>query len=85
MIADIVVNRECVRLSSDLLGSVSVPTLFLWGKNDAFGDESVARGVVESMPRAEPGEGGMRSGVKSSVPCATESRCMPWTASMTQA
>lgn len=53
MIADLLAAGDQARLSWSLLGSVSVRTLFLWGKNDAFGDESVARGVVQAMPKAE--------------------------------
>jgi 2-hydroxy-6-oxonona-2,4-dienedioate hydrolase len=34
------------------LAAVSAPTLFLWGRDDPFGGEAVARRVVESMPTA---------------------------------
>ncbi len=53
MIADLVAAGERARLGWDLLGSVSVRTLFLWGTNDAFGGESVARGVAQAMQKAE--------------------------------
>ena len=53
MIADLVAAGARPRLGGDVLGSVSVRTLFLWGKNDPFGDESVARSVVQAMPKAE--------------------------------
>jgi len=53
MIADLVAAGERARLDRRLLGSVSVRTLLLWGENDAFGGESVARGVVQAMPKAE--------------------------------
>ncbi len=39
-------------LDSALLGAVTTPTLFLWGADDGFGGEEVARSVVEGMPRA---------------------------------
>ncbi len=39
-------------LDSALLGKVTPPTLFLWGEDDGFGGESVAREVVKSMPAA---------------------------------
>ncbi|MDJ0925448.1 MAG: alpha/beta hydrolase [Acidimicrobiia bacterium] len=32
---------------------VSTPTVFLWGADDGFGGEDVARGVVDRMPNAE--------------------------------
>lgn len=39
-------------LSQDLLGSVGTSTLFLWGYDDGFGGEGVARGVTDLMPDA---------------------------------
>lgn len=35
-----------------VLARVSTPTLFLWGAEDCFGGEAVARTVVAAMPRA---------------------------------
>jgi len=52
-IADLVAAGDRARLDRRLLGSVPVRTLFLWGENDGFGGESVARGVVQAMPKAE--------------------------------
>jgi pimeloyl-ACP methyl ester carboxylesterase len=34
------------------LAGAAVPTHFIWGADDAFGGEDVARWVVESMPDA---------------------------------
>lgn len=53
MIADVVAAGERASLSEEFLQSVPVPTLFLWGENDGFGDASVARRVAAAMPRAE--------------------------------
>ena len=39
-------------IPDDLLRSVTVPTLFLWGEDDPFGSAAVARHVVELMPHA---------------------------------
>lgn len=39
-------------LPPDFFAAVSAPTLFLWGADDAFGGESVARPIVEWMPDA---------------------------------
>lgn len=39
-------------LSPELLGTVRSPTYFLWGANDPYGDEGVARRAVEAMPAA---------------------------------
>jgi pimeloyl-ACP methyl ester carboxylesterase len=43
---------HAVALGAETLRGVPVPTHFLWGADDTFGDESVARWVVESMPAA---------------------------------
>lgn len=43
---------QSVALAADTLAKVTVPTHFLWGFDDAFGGEGVARWVVESMPSA---------------------------------
>lgn len=37
----------------DTLRTIESPTYFLWGANDVYGGEKVARGVVDSMPDAE--------------------------------
>ncbi len=39
-------------LGADTLSRVHVPTHFIWGADDTFGDESVARWVVDVMPDA---------------------------------
>jgi pimeloyl-ACP methyl ester carboxylesterase len=46
-------NVERIALSNELLGSVSTPTLYLWGKDDGFGGEDAARLTVGPMPNAE--------------------------------
>lgn len=38
--------RPEMTLSEDLLRSVETPTHFIWGSDDAFGDEAVARNLV---------------------------------------
>jgi pimeloyl-ACP methyl ester carboxylesterase len=43
---------NAIRLTDDLLGRVTVPTLFWWGADDTFGGEAVARHLVEVMPAA---------------------------------
>ena len=43
---------QSVALGADTLAKVTVPTYFLWGDDDAFGGEEVARWTVESMPNA---------------------------------
>ena len=40
-------------ITDDVLGSVETPTLFLWGADDGFGREDVARDVVGRIPNAE--------------------------------
>jgi pimeloyl-ACP methyl ester carboxylesterase len=40
-------------LTDRLLGSITTPTLFLWGEDDAFGGVDVASHVVSVMPHAE--------------------------------
>lgn len=40
-------------LADDLLASIATPTLFLWGENDPFGGEEVARRLVDLMPNAD--------------------------------
>ncbi len=39
-------------LSASVLGAVRTATLFLWGADDTFGGEDVARNTVSSMPNA---------------------------------
>ena len=39
-------------IPDDVLRSVTVPTLFLWGEDDPFGTATVAHHVVELMPHA---------------------------------
>lgn len=51
--AEIMPNLDSVTLTPQLLGSVTTPTLFLWGTDDAFGGEDNARLVCEHMPTAE--------------------------------
>jgi 2-hydroxy-6-oxonona-2,4-dienedioate hydrolase len=50
-----------LEVSRATLEGVRSPSLFVWGENDVYGDESVARGVVDAMPEAElvmaPGAG----------------------------
>jgi pimeloyl-ACP methyl ester carboxylesterase len=40
-------------LTPQILGAVRTPTLFLWGTEDGFGGEDVARATVAAMPNAE--------------------------------
>jgi len=37
-------------LPDDLVSSITTPTLFLWGEDDPFGGEAVARRLVDLMP-----------------------------------
>ena len=53
LIAQVVPQRAACTLAEDLLATVEVPTLFLWGADDWFGGEDVARHVVACMPQAE--------------------------------
>ena len=39
-------------LPDDLLSSITTPTLFVWGENDPFGGDAVARRLVDRMPDA---------------------------------
>jgi pimeloyl-ACP methyl ester carboxylesterase len=52
MIGRAVPQMDSIRLTEDLLASVTVPTLFWWGADDTFGGEDVARHLVEVMPDA---------------------------------
>lgn len=40
-------------LTSEVLGSVTTPTLFLWGEDDGFGGRNIAESVAGAMPSAE--------------------------------
>ena len=40
-------------IPDEVFAAVTNPTLFLWGADDGFGGEGVARGVVGRMPNAE--------------------------------
>ena len=40
-------------IPDEVFAAVEAPTVFLWGADDGFGGEAVARGVVERMPNAE--------------------------------
>ncbi len=40
-------------LPDSMLARVTVPTLFLWGEDDGFGGEDVARALVAKIPNAE--------------------------------
>jgi pimeloyl-ACP methyl ester carboxylesterase len=40
-------------IRSETLELVKSPTYFLWGEHDIYGDERVARAMVEAMPEAE--------------------------------
>lgn len=52
MIGDVVVHRDRVLLTEDVLGRVTSPTLFLWGADDGFGGEENAELVAGMMPDA---------------------------------
>ena len=43
-------------ITDDVLASVEAPTLFLWGADDGFGREDVARDVVGRIPNAGTGD-----------------------------
>jgi pimeloyl-ACP methyl ester carboxylesterase len=51
--AEILPNLDALTLSPSLLGSVTTPTLFLWGADDGFGGEGNAREVAAMMPDAD--------------------------------
>ena len=40
-------------IPDEVFADVATPTLFLWGEDDGFGGEDVARGVAGRMPNAE--------------------------------
>ena len=47
------IDDPTIKLTADVFAATKVPTLFLWGADDAFGDESVARSLTGMMPEAE--------------------------------
>jgi 2-hydroxy-6-oxonona-2,4-dienedioate hydrolase len=53
MIGNVVPQRATTGLTEELLGAVTVPTLFWWGADDTFGDADVARRVAGSLVDAE--------------------------------
>lgn len=53
MIASAISRRPDVELNVEILGRVSAPTRFLWGREDTFGDESVALALVDAIPAAD--------------------------------
>jgi 2-hydroxy-6-oxonona-2,4-dienedioate hydrolase len=53
LIGRLIPAHEELRLREDLLADVKAPTLFLWGEEDPFGGEAVARRLVGAMPNAE--------------------------------
>lgn len=50
---EILGHLEDVRLDPGLLGRVDVPTLFLWGEDDGFGDVANGRRIAGLLPQAE--------------------------------
>lgn len=52
-IAGLVRDPGTARLTREDFAAARVPTLFLWGEDDAFGDEAVARDIAGWMPDAE--------------------------------
>lgn len=44
--------KDSYTLGAEVLAKVDTPTHFLWGADDTFGGEDVARWVVNSMPDA---------------------------------
>ncbi len=59
--AEVLPNLDTLTLGEELLASVTTPTSFLWGEDDAFGGEDNARRIVGLMPAADlvmmPGAG----------------------------
>jgi pimeloyl-ACP methyl ester carboxylesterase len=49
MIGSIVSRGRMPTISDSTLAAVTAPTLFLWGCDDGFGDEEVAKGMVARM------------------------------------
>ena len=41
-----------VRLASSLLGTIQAPVHFLWGEEDPFGGEAIARALAAQIPNA---------------------------------
>lgn len=52
MIGSILPAGDSLTLDGDLLGSVTTPTLFLWGSDDGFGREDNARLVSGLLPNS---------------------------------
>lgn len=53
MIASVVRHRARLELDDAILGAVRVPTRFLWGADDTFGDLDVAARLAATMPEAD--------------------------------
>lgn len=53
MVGDVMANRDRSLLTSEILASVTTPTLFVWGADDGFGGEDNARLVTAMMLHAE--------------------------------
>lgn len=51
--AELLPNLEDFSLTWELLGSVTTPTLFLWGADDGFGGEDHAGDVCGALPNAD--------------------------------
>ena len=47
------IDDPTIELTPDLFAAAKVPTSFLWGADDAFGDERLARNLVAMMDDAE--------------------------------
>lgn len=50
---EVLPRLDALTLTPGLLGSVSVPTLFLWGADDTFGGADNARDIARMVPDAE--------------------------------
>lgn len=46
-------SDPALTVEAELLATVQSPTRFLWGSNDPYGDEAVARRLVDAMPDAQ--------------------------------
>lgn len=53
LIASVISRRPDLELNAEILGRVRAPTRFLWGRDDTFGDEEVARQLVDAIPTAD--------------------------------
>lgn len=47
------IDDPTIKLTPDVFAAANVPTLFLWGADDAFGDGGLARNLTGMMPEAE--------------------------------